>query len=102
MNPNGKLIINHTTDDENNNILIISGDLDIQTAPQLRRFIDEKIKEGTENLRLDLSQLSYLDSSGYGVLFDATRSTNNARCRLNTSSMPPWMTDFFDMSVLDL
>ncbi len=101
MDPNNKLTINHVKDEEDNLILFIAGDLDVQTAPQLRRFIDTVIREGAVNVRLDLSQLSYLDSSGYGVLIDAARRAGHARCQLDVTSMPPWMTDFFDMSALE-
>ncbi len=101
MDPSGKLIINHSRDEENNLTLFLSGDLDIRTAPQLKRFIDTLIKEGADCLRLDLSRLSYLDSSGYVALIDATRRSQSTKCQLNLTNMPPWMTEFFDMSALE-
>jgi len=101
MDNGKKLIINHMIDEEDNATLILSGDLDVQTAPQLKRFIESLINDGRENLNLDLSQLSYLDSSGYGVLVDAKRRTDDTQCSFNLSNMPPWITEFFDLSVLE-
>ena len=101
MSSKEKLIINHTIDEEDNTTLILSGDLDVQTAPQLKRFIDSLIKDGSENLKVDLSQLSYLDSSGFGVLVNAKRLTDDTRCSFNLSNMPVWMTEFFDLSILE-
>jgi anti-anti-sigma factor len=96
-----KLIINQHEDDGNTVILSLSGDLDIQTAQQLRNFIDKYLEEGGKNLKFDLSRLSYLDSSGYGVLLDASRRAMSATGKVNLTNMPPWMTDFFDLSALE-
>ena len=101
MDSRGKLIINHSQEEEDSLVLFLSGDLDVQTAPQLKRFIDRMIGEGAVNMKLDLSRLSYLDSSGYIVLINATRSARGTRCRLNLTNMPPWMTEFFDLSALE-
>ncbi len=101
MDADGKLIINHTVDDDKNVTLFISGDLDIQTAPQLKRFITRMLHESSGNLKLDLSRLSYLDSSGYGVLVDATRRSRKGELRMNLTNMPPWVTDFFDLSFIE-
>jgi len=98
---NGKLIIDHKVEADDKVTLFISGDLDIQTAPQLKNFISEVLRDGAENINLDLSELSYLDSSGYGVLVDAARTSGKTACNMDVSNLPPWMTDFFDLSVLD-
>ena len=101
MNGEEKLIISQSRDDRDTVILSLSGDLDIQTAQQLRNFIDKHIQEGNTNLKFDLSKLSYLDSSGYGVLVDASRRTQITQGKVDLANMPPWMTDFFDMSALE-
>jgi len=101
MDMKGKLVINHSQDADDTVILVLSGDLDIQTAPQLRNFIDSVIREGSVNLQLDLSRLSYLDSSGYGALLDAARRTRGTAKQVNLTNLPSWMTDFFDLSVLE-
>ncbi|MCX6646737.1 MAG: STAS domain-containing protein [bacterium] len=101
MNREEKLIINQSMDDRDTVILALSGDLDIQTAQQLRNFIDKHIQEGNTNIKFDLSKLCYLDSSGYGVLVDASRRTRIKQGKVDLANMPPWMTDFFDMSALE-
>jgi anti-sigma B factor antagonist len=101
MHTMGNLIINHTTDEEDNLTLILAGDLDIQTAPQLRNFIDRLVREGALKVRLDLSQLSYLDSSGYGALVDATRMARSTECNVDFANLPAWITEFFDLSALE-
>jgi len=100
-NPNDRLIINHAQDDEDNLVLFLAGDLDIGTAPKLRSFIERVIQDGPVKMKLDLSQLSYLDSSGYIALVNARRQTEGAKCDFDLTNMPPWMTDFFDLSALE-
>lgn len=101
MNTNGKLVIDHSAAGENRYTLTLTGDLDVQTAPKLRRFINGMIREGKNNLILDLGNLSYLDSSGYGVIVDATRKTRATRGSLDIANMPSWIEEFFDLSVLE-
>jgi anti-sigma B factor antagonist len=101
MNQNQRLIINHQMKGQGSHTLSLTGDLDVSTAPTLRKFIDRMIREGNVNLTLDLSKLSYLDSSGYVAIVDATRKTKATSGRLDVANMPRWMTEFFDLSVLD-
>lgn len=101
MEQNGKLTIDHSREEQDTLILTLSGDLDVKTAPQLRNFLDKLMQKGVINLKLDLSKLSYLDSSGYGVLVDASRRTRSTKGRLDLENLPPWMTEFFDLSALE-
>ncbi|HDS30727.1 MAG TPA: anti-sigma factor antagonist [Firmicutes bacterium] len=101
MDDKGKLTIDRLREGKDTLKLTLSGDLDIKTAPQLKNFIESLITEGDINLKLDLSRLSYLDSSGFTVLVDATRRTKAIKGNLDLSNLPPWMTEFFDMSALE-
>jgi anti-sigma B factor antagonist len=98
---NTKLTINHLSDNEDVHTVTLSGDLDVSTAPILRKFIEGMIREGNVKLTLDLSKLSYLDSSGYVAIVDATRKTKATAGKLDVANMPQWMSDFFDLSVLE-
>lgn len=53
--------------------LRVSGELDIFTAPQLRLEIDAAMTTRPGDLILDLSDVTFLDSSGLAVLFSAAR-----------------------------
>lgn len=102
MKPTKKLIISQTRDDGDTVILSLKGDLDIQTAPQLRNFIEKFLEDGNSNLKLDLSKLSYLDSSGYGALLDASRLTGITQSKVDFSNMPDCISEFFDISALEI
>ncbi len=49
-------------------IVHIGGEIDVYTAPVLRRRLDEPIMAGCRDLVVDLSGVTFLDSTGLGVL----------------------------------
>jgi anti-sigma B factor antagonist len=51
-------------------LVYIKGELDHQTAPQLRVVIDEEWAATPHALILELSQVSYIDSGGLALIFD--------------------------------
>ncbi|WP_210408280.1 STAS domain-containing protein [Allokutzneria sp. NRRL B-24872] len=51
-------------------VLGVSGEVDMFTTPLLRTALDEQLTSKTERLVLDLSQVSFLGSSGLAVLVD--------------------------------
>lgn len=46
----------------------LTGELDHHGVPKVRESIDKKILNGTNNLELDLTGLSFMDSSGIGLI----------------------------------
>lgn len=54
-------------------IVVVTGQIDLATAPAFRRALDEAV-HGRARLTVDLTRLGFLDSAGIKVLFDlATR-----------------------------
>lgn len=49
-------------------VLSIEGELDAITAPELRDTLDSLVVGGGEGVRVDLSRLRLIDSSGVGAL----------------------------------
>lgn len=49
-------------------VMHLGGEIDVYTAPLVREKLDEQILGGRSNLVLDLSKVSFLDSTGLGVL----------------------------------
>ena len=56
-----------TTEDDGRLVLRLAGDLDSQTAPALHRLVEELEVPG--DTVLDLTGLTFVDSSGLGCLF---------------------------------
>lgn len=54
-------------------ILSVAGEIDVYTAPQFREAVDNIIAAGQKHLIIDMSDVTYMDSSGFGTLLSATR-----------------------------
>ena len=51
----------------------VTGDLDAYSAPHLRRLVDELLDRPAVRMTIDLSDTSFVDSIGLGVLVGAWR-----------------------------
>jgi anti-sigma B factor antagonist len=62
--------------------LLISGELDVATAAELRGAGEQAIAAGSQTLVLDLSDVTFLDSSGLGALIAIRNASLAAGCAL--------------------
>lgn len=49
-------------------VVHVGGEIDVYTAPALRERLDEEIQHGHYALVVDLSDVTFMDSTGLGVL----------------------------------
>jgi len=49
-------------------LVTVSGELDVATSPRLRRHLDDAVDAGARDVRVDLSLVGFMDSSGLGTL----------------------------------
>ncbi|MFI1100901.1 STAS domain-containing protein [Streptomyces melanogenes] len=63
-------------------VVRVRGELDLVTAPQVRRVVHEAVAAGRHDLVLDLSGVLFCDSSGVGVLIASRRLIRSCRGRL--------------------
>ena len=54
-------------------ILHLEGEIDVYTAPAFKAAITELLDQDIPHLIVDMSNVSYMDSSGFGVLISATK-----------------------------
>ena len=54
-------------------VLAVSGEIDIYTAPVFKQAVVNLVSEGNQNLVVDLSKVTFMDSSGFGTLLGATK-----------------------------
>ena len=52
-------------------VLTAKGEVDISTAPQLRESLDGAYQEKKADIQLHLDELTYIDSTGLGVIIGA-------------------------------
>jgi len=58
--------------------LLLSGELDASSAPQVDEAVDALIAEGAAELVIDLGEVTFIDSSGLRSLIRARKSMGNA------------------------
>lgn len=51
----------------------ISGEIDLHAAPSFKAMLYDAVGEGMDNVELNCSELSYVDSTGLGILLGALK-----------------------------
>jgi anti-sigma B factor antagonist len=78
-------------------VVTLAGDIDIQTAPELRERLAE-LADGDLTLVLDLSAVDFLDSSGLGALVGAANALQQAGGSLRLACPRPHVQKVFRIS----
>jgi anti-sigma B factor antagonist len=68
--------------DDHTHVVSPSGEVDSVTAPQLGRHLLGLADEGGTDVVVDLSRVTFMDSTGIGVLLNALRQLTSRRRRL--------------------
>lgn len=79
----------------------LSGDLDIVTSDEVKRGLAQLIDAGHVALALDLSGVSFVDSSGLGVLVAIHRHAESRGGSFLVRSVPPQVQRLFEITRLD-
>lgn len=54
-------------------VLDVSGEIDVYTAPQFKEAVNSIIAAGQKDLIINMARVTYMDSSGFGTLLSATK-----------------------------
>lgn len=54
-------------------ILDVSGEIDVYTAPRFKEVVNGVIASGQNHLIVNMENVTYMDSSGFGTLLSATK-----------------------------
>ena len=79
--------------------VVIAGELDHCAAPQIRAMLDEVLMDpALSHLILDLENLTFMDSSGIGVLLGRLRTLSARGGKLSVKNMQPQVEKLFRLS----
>lgn len=62
-----------TRDVDGFKVLDVAGEIDVYTAPQFKEAVNQIVDSGQRNLIVNMADVSYMDSSGFGTLLSATK-----------------------------
>ena len=81
-------------------IVDLSGEVDIHGTPRLKETLASLTKEGRPKLLVNLSKVTYIDSSGLGVLVGALKEATKEGGRLVLAGMTREVRTVFDLTRL--
>lgn len=92
--------ITHREVDDRTCVVTVEGDLDLASAPHLKRTLVDLLGKGYGRYVLDLSQLTHMDSMGLGVLVGFHKRLDND-ARLALACVPPKQRKLLELTGLD-
>lgn len=82
-------------------VVAVAGEVDIFTAPDLKRTIALAIEDGVNRLVVDLTQTRFLDSTALGVLIGAVKRLRPLDGRMAIVNTEPSTAKTFQITGLD-
>ena len=82
-------------------VLCVRGEVSLRTAPELRELLLKSVQHSTGTVRIDLSQVPFMDSSGVGTMVYVKRETERAGRRIVLVGLQPRVRGLFEITHLD-
>jgi len=96
-----QLVLSCRTGADGNQVVSVTGELDIATAEQAYAYISEVIDSWPTAVSVDLSGLTFCDASGLGVLTKIARHARQAGRQLKLTSVRPSLLKLIRLTGLD-
>ncbi len=86
---------------ERPNVLPLEGEIDLHVSPRIAASLNALIKEKPTQLVVDLSQVSYIDSSGLAVLIEGMQNVNGYGGLFALAGLQEGVRPIFEIARLD-
>ena len=90
-----------TTPTEHPNVLPLRGEIDLHVSPRISSSLNAMIKEKPAHLVVDLSEVSYIDSSGLAVLIEGMQNVNGYGGKFSLAGLQDSVRPIFEIARLD-
>jgi anti-sigma B factor antagonist len=81
-------------------IVAVEGEIDIAVAPELRRHLEDLLDEGNSSIVVDLTGVSFLDSTALGVLISILKRCQASEGDLCLVAKDPQVLRVFEITGL--
>ncbi|KMK76928.1 STAS domain-containing protein [Alkalihalobacillus pseudalcaliphilus] len=95
------LELDHVKNEANYELLKVSGEIDAYTAPKLKETLFPLVEKTGVKVEVDLSEVSYIDSTGLGVFVGALKATNQVNSQLKLIGLSDRVYRLFSITGLD-
>ncbi|MCF7916645.1 MAG: STAS domain-containing protein [Candidatus Omnitrophica bacterium] len=86
---------------ENIIIASVSGEINIDTSPELRKAFDQYIGQGIKKVIIDCQNLTYIDSSGLATLIELLQRLKKEGGELKICNLADKVKSVFEVTKLD-
>ena len=93
--------ITEQTSTAGHHIIAARGEIDLYTAPDLKQVLTDAIEGGERRVVIDLSDVSFLDSTALGVLIGAVKRLRSRDGVLTIVNTDPNIAKTFEITGLD-
>jgi len=89
--------------DQKNNVWVcrMNGEIDINTAPQIKKVFDKMLSEKREKILINFEEVSYVDSSGLATLVEMLKNIRSYGGKLKLSSLSSKIRSLFEITKLE-
>lgn len=78
-------------------VLLLEGDIDLHHSPELRTFLQEKVKAKCPALLVDFSSVNYIDSSGLATFVEYYQGARNFSGKIAMCAMSARVRSVFEL-----
>jgi anti-sigma B factor antagonist len=81
-------------------ILLLEGEVDVYTAPKLKEELMPLVEKENHEVRIDLSHVEYMDSTGLGVIIGALKCSKSKQGQLKLCNATARLNRLFEITGL--
>jgi len=82
-------------------VCYLNGDIDINTAPQMKKIFDKLIAGKKEKLVINFKSVNYVDSSGLATLVEVLKGLRSYGGKLLLTNLSTKVKNLFEITKLD-
>src|SRR5947199_1469915 len=86
---------------ERPNVLPLEGEIDLHVSPRIATSLGAMVEENPKQLVVDLSKVTYIDSSGLAVLIEAMQNVESYGGRFALAGLQENVKPIFEIARLD-
>jgi len=83
------------------NLLVLQGEIDLHASPRVRHAAAQLLEQQQPRILVDLSGVTYMDSSGIAVLIETMQRAQSYGGQLALFGVPPRVRTVFEIAQLD-